>query len=186
MSDYFNMEIEVDLANQASMDKLSKKLHDFPNRIERARVAAIAELETRIVDRLIKELTLLGLGGSNLASSIEIVRVRDGIIINMGAEYAMYVEFGTGLVGANNPHPNPSFNGEDWEYDVNEHGEKGWWYPTTADDPNPTKKYSASEDMWFAKTKGMPARPFMYNTWRYSRLIITKTFNKHLRRELAR
>lgn len=68
-------------------------------------------------------------------------------IIRANTPYAVYVEYGTGIVGAGSPHPEP----EGYVYDVNGHGEAGWTYWN----PN---------DQRFHLTAGMPARPFMYNT----------------------
>ena len=70
-------------------------------------------------------------------------------IIKAGAYYAAYVEFGTGVVGSNSPHPNP----QGWQYDINAHGDEGWVY---YDD-------DSGEFRW---TKGFKSRPFMYNTAR--------------------
>ncbi len=70
-------------------------------------------------------------------------------IIKAGAYYAAYVEFGTGVVGSQSPHPSPV----GWQYDVNGHGDEGWVY---FDD------YSGE----FRWTKGFKSRPFMYNTAR--------------------
>ena len=78
-----------------------------------------------------------------------------GIVLQYGSTYivytdcpwAKYVEFGTGITGSHNPHPSASVSG--WKYDVNEHGESGWFY------------YRDGEWHW---TKGMPSRPFMYET----------------------
>jgi len=69
-------------------------------------------------------------------------------IISAGAPYAIYVEFGTGIVGEASPHPAPG----GWVYDINEHGEEGWWY---------LSRYGRRQ--W---TQGMKSRPFMYNTVR--------------------
>lgn len=69
-------------------------------------------------------------------------------IIRADTVYAVYVEFGTGIVGQGSPHPIPP---EGWVYDVNAHGEKGWWY------------YSNRDDRWHW-TKGVRSRPFMYYT----------------------
>ena len=44
--------------------------------------------------------------------------------IKIGTDYAVFVEYGTGIVGKNSPHP----KGGNWRYDVNNHGIKGWWY----------------------------------------------------------
>lgn len=64
-----------------------------------------------------------------------------------GCEWAKFVEFGAGIVGKASPHPDTSLAG--WKYDVNEHGESGWHY------------FKDGEWHW---TKGMPSRPFMYET----------------------
>lgn len=65
--------------------------------------------------------------------------------ITAGADYAVFVEFGAGVIGQSNPHPAI----QNWKYDVNGHGESGWWY------------YDDGTWHW---TKGMPSRPFMFNT----------------------
>ena len=72
-----------------------------------------------------------------------------------GKSYAFYVEYGTGIVGKQNPHPDP--NG--YQYDVNEHGSGGWYYKSEKGWYKP--KDGGPRLAW---TKGMPARPFMYNT----------------------
>ena len=70
-------------------------------------------------------------------------------IIKAGAKYATAVEFGTGVVGSQSPHPNP----QDWQYDINQHGDEGWVY---YDD-------GSGKFRW---TKGFKSRPFMHNTAR--------------------
>ena len=40
-----------------------------------------------------------------------------------------YREFGTGIVGSENPHIAEILAQAGWKYDINEHGEKGWVYP---------------------------------------------------------
>ncbi len=67
--------------------------------------------------------------------------------IRAGAWYAIFVEFGTGVVGSNNPHPDP----QGWAYDVNGHGDDGWVY------------FNERDGKWHW-TAGMPSRPFVYNT----------------------
>ena len=70
-------------------------------------------------------------------------------IIYAGSFYAVYVEFGTGIIGQQSPHP---LSGElGYVYDVNSHGENGWVYFNDRD----------GQYHW---TTGMPSRPFMYNT----------------------
>ena len=63
----------------------------------------------------------------------------------------IFNEMGTGITGANNPHPNPDGPFKSWRYDVNEHGEKGWIYP--------------KEDGTFGWTKGLPSRHMFYDAF---------------------
>lgn len=69
---------------------------------------------------------------------------------------AMYVEFGTGPVGANSQYKGDS---KGWKYDVGEHIDnyiingvevRGWFYPDGAGG--------------YRFTQGMPSRPFMYDS----------------------
>ena len=83
------------------------------------------------------------------------MNLEPGDIVSNGASYYIYtdcdwaafVEFGTGVVGKSNPHPDTGL--ANWKYDTNNHGEAGWWY------------FNDGEWHW---TKGMPSRPFMYET----------------------
>ena len=69
-------------------------------------------------------------------------------IIFTDNSHACYVEFGTGVRGAEGSHPTIP-----WTYDINGHGEDGWYY---FDEKQGRIRY----------TQGMPSRPFMYNTAR--------------------
>ena len=61
--------------------------------------------------------------------------------------WAPFVEFGFGIIGSENPHPMTSLIS--WKYDVNEHGEKGWFYE--------------KDGQWFW-SQGQPSKPFMWET----------------------
>ena len=63
----------------------------------------------------------------------------------------IFNEMGTGIVGSNNPHPNPTEPFKSWKYDVNEHGEKGWKYP--------------KKDGTFGWTRGLPSRHMFYDAF---------------------
>lgn len=80
-------------------------------------------------------------------------------IIYTGCEYAPFVEFGTGVVGSQNPHPDTSL--ANWKYDINDHGEAGWFY------------FNERDGKWHW-TKGMQSRPFMFETGQDLRKIIVK------------
>jgi hypothetical protein len=61
-------------------------------------------------------------------------------------DYAKFVEFGTGIIGEENPHQFVPYT-----YDINGHGEKGWRYK--------------SRDGRFYWTMGSMPKSFMYNTF---------------------
>lgn len=63
----------------------------------------------------------------------------------------IFNEMGTGIVGSNNPHPNPDGPFKSWKYDVNEHGEEGWKY--------------LKEDGTYGWTKGLPSRHMFYSAF---------------------
>lgn len=75
---------------------------------------------------------------------------RCGFVI-AGAPYALYVEYGTGIVGMGDPHPDAEGN---YDYDVHQHGASGW-------------VYRSDRDGQFHWTAGYVSRPFMYNTLRW-------------------
>ncbi|MDD3230629.1 MAG: HK97 gp10 family phage protein [Oscillospiraceae bacterium] len=71
--------------------------------------------------------------------------------ISVGAKYAVFVEYGTGIVGELSPHPQPAAG---WTYDSNGHGESGWTY------------YDERANQYF-HTKGQPANAFVWKTVQY-------------------
>ena len=97
---------------------------------------------------------------------LESMQAQAGDVIENGGEWivftdcphAAFVEFGTGVTGSMNPHPDTSLVG--WRYDVNEHGDAGWFY------------FKDGEWHW---TKGMISRPFMYETGRDLKKLVSKT-----------
>ena len=101
--------------------------------------------------------------GGDLGNSIKATQV-DAMTAQLEADggHATFVEYGTGIVGANSPHAEAAEDGV--EYDRNNHGESGWNYP---------------KDGRFYHTKGQPSRPFMLSARskiakRGKTLVITK------------
>lgn len=84
--------------------------------------------------------------------------------IHVGADYAIFVEYGTGIVGANNPHPEPA---PGWKYDSHGHGTKGWVY--------------VGKDGKTHWTAGEPARPFVYSTREFMRQHAGETLKVSMR-----
>ncbi|POP31853.1 hypothetical protein C3B58_14595 [Lactonifactor longoviformis] len=78
-------------------------------------------------------------------------------IIYTGCDHAAYIEFGFGLRGEQNPHPDPSIS--NWKYDIHGHGSAGWWY------------YKNGDWHW---SGGQPSKPFMFETGRDLRNLVPK------------
>ena len=103
----------------------------------------------------IAQLKIVGFDAVMTGELLDSMNLEAGDIVSNGATYYIYtdcdwasfVEFGTGVIGSENPHPETGL--ANWKYDVNNHGESGWWY------------FNDGEWHW---TKGMPSRPFMYET----------------------
>ena len=96
------------------------------------------------------------------------------IRITAGSYWALYVEYGTGIVGAGSPHPAPEV---DWTYGTRE---GGWWYRVTEEvyaqmkELGMTVGENKTEGLFYAHTKGMPSRPFMYETKVFIQDLIRK------------
>lgn len=73
-----------------------------------------------------------------------------------------YHEYGTGVIGSQFPHVSEVLAEAGWKYDVNQHGEKGWWYPTNEDDPNPYKWQTEGGEL-YGWTKGLVAERCFYD-----------------------
>lgn len=78
--------------------------------------------------------------------------------------YAKFVEYGTGVRGKNSPHPETQ-----WEYDINQHGDKGWWY------------YDTNQGR-FRWTKGQTSKHFMYDTRKKLESMFSKIANEVYRK----
>lgn len=97
-------------------------------------------------------------------------------------EWAEFEEFGTGVIGEKFPHVSEELQKMGWKYDVNNHGEKGWWYPTTESDPNPYK-WTDPEGILRAWTKGMPASRQFYDALKRAEEMFTEVALEELSKE---
>lgn len=70
----------------------------------------------------------------NIAGTASIEQMKDGYRVIYSGQDVAYIEFGTGYKGQLNPYPDTSaLNLADWQYDVNGHGVKGWFYKSKRD-----------------------------------------------------
>jgi len=154
-----------------SLCKAAAEVRAYKARIEKLAVDLTAELAAQGVQIALVEAGNIKLTGTLLSSITSECGGNFGYV-RCKCGYAVYVEFGTGIAGKQKPHPDISIVG--WAYDVNSHGEPGWWYPTTETDHNPYKR-KGKDGKVYAWTKGMPSRPFMYNTAQELRRLIIPT-----------
>lgn len=172
-----------DLVIDLDIDKLMNKHYtpELHKAFDRGLKKGIDKFAIQIGIKLRENLIKYKLDG--LARQIKVSVEGFGIkaeILEGGEYYAMYVEYGTGVVGENFSHPKAAER--DWMYDINSHGDSGWWYPSNSEDPNPTK-YN-SETGWWAWTAGQASRPFMYETWLWARQSFHNVLNKSIEKEI--
>lgn len=101
---------------------------------------------------------------------IPIIQTKDTIISgirNTNPKWT-YHEYGTGVIGAQFPHVSEVLAEAGWRYDVNQHGEKGWWYPTNESDPNPYK-WQTEDGQLYGWTKGLVAERCFYDALQRAR-----------------
>lgn len=98
-------------------------------------------------------------------------------------EKAQFQEYGTGVIGEQFPHVAEELQKIGWKYDVNGHGEAGWWYPTTDSDPNPYK-WTDTDGQLRAWTKGLPAGRYFYNALKRAEEMFTEVALEELQREV--
>lgn len=143
--------------NEASISQAIKEIRAYQKKVER--------LADNLTHRLTEQgvsLAQLNASYMNIYDSGELMRGIEsqykgkiGFVVST-ATHSIFCEFGTGTVGAENPHPEVAIAG--WRYDVNNHGELGWWY--------------IGKDGQAHWTKGMPSRPFMYDTAQILRQMV--------------
>ncbi len=92
----------------------------------------------------------LGTINTEVAGNVGRVYTNDSVLI--------YNEYGTGVVGSQNPHPET----DGWQYDINSHGDIGWWYQDNG------------EWHW---TKGLPARQGFYDAREKMKQIVGDKIN---------
>ena len=138
--------IVVSLGN---VDEAIRQLDEYEKKVQQN----IAEFLVKLLEAGVdiargKIIELDAIDSGELHSSIKYTLYKEGEkgLLFTDCQHACFVEFGTGIVGANDPHPTLP-----WEYDTNGHGDDGWYY---YDDVQGRVRF----------TKGMPSRPFLFET----------------------
>lgn len=143
------MTINISLSDPNSIDRAVKALEEYKAKIERNKEKLSQKVAEAGADEAKNNAMYFNAYDTGqLVEGIVAEKENEGWRIHSTAPHTAFVEMGTGIRGEREPNPNNSYPG--WEYDVNKHGETGWWY--TGDD---------GKSHW---TQGMPSRPFLYDT----------------------
>lgn len=157
--------IEFDLT-PASIDNAIRQVRELREQLQ----AAMGELVRRLIDEGVQiarmQLVAMDCFDTELEGSIQGYYVpgwRMGWIYT-DAPYAIFIEYGTGVVGQDSPHPGlgdsewntpvVNMNGKTYDrYDSQGHGERGWVF--------------IGRDGQRHWTKGAVSKPFMYATYQW-------------------
>lgn len=146
---------KVNILSADSIEQLKKDLIAYQNDLEtkiKLLCKRLADEGAEIAQANVVSLDAVFTGelfNSISSEQVEAGKNRAVFVVKASSEHAIYVEFGTGIVGAENPYP-----GElPVVYGVGKHirqfgnGRYGWFYQR--------------DGQWYF-TEGMPSRPFMY------------------------
>lgn len=152
--------ITVNIFDPKSVEKAIKQLNTYKKEVEtktRELAQRLTDLGADIVRMKIVEMGAYYSG--ELLSGVEgyySPALNTGFI-RVTSDHVAFVEFGTGVVGQQNPHTNGEYLSKaSWGYATGskifttKDGRVGWIYPT--------------DDGGFRFTEGMESRPFMYET----------------------
>ena len=157
MSTFVLKKIEFDLSSRSinnairDVKRLQRQLRNWVNDLIRQLV------EDGVVVAKMNVMSMNAVYTGALEDSIQGVffpEERIGVIFTT-VPYALFVEYGTGIVGAESKAETGPLP-EGYEHDYNHHGDQGWWYFLETDGINQ-----------FRWTRGMPARPYMYQTLKW-------------------
>jgi len=171
------IDIEINLDN---LERSIGKLAIFELQFQKAVDDGLEEFSHRFRDKLVENISKYGLPVHDILASIHIYQADNTLVISSNDEQLAYIEYGVGLIGSQSPHPKWT----DWQYDINEHGYKGWvYYPETdmdfAQNDVIIRTIRGSTIAW---TRGHEARPFLYHTWLWGTRSIHQIVMKHVRR----
>lgn len=148
---------------------------EFNNSFKTVMNEAYKEISARVQEKLIENMIKYDVDSMNILSGLNITVNEKGVLIDVNCEYAIFIEYGTGIVGSQNPHPQPKR--ANWHY-----GDGGWWYPTneTIQSRYPLQKTKLINGQLYAYTKGQKSKPFMYDTYLWASRSINNIIRKHI------
>lgn len=160
--------ITLSVFDPASIRKAQEQVEYERQRLHDAMVQAIHEIVNLAYARMV---SLVPRVFEGLANSITVDFDDEALIgrIIVGEQYGLYVEYGTGVVGAGSPHPLAAE--DNYGYDVNGHGEKGW---------NFYARSLTGAGYQYYHTKGQPPAMYIYGTMKYIEEIAPKIVSERV------
>ena len=126
-----------------------KSMNEWLKELENLKEKQIPNIALKTADRLADEMMKdIYPNTRKIPTKLEGSKAVSGIK-NEKSEWA-YKEYGTGIVGSQNPHVAEALQQAGWKYDVNEHGEEGWIYPVGNGEFRWTKGQSATKKFYQA------------------------------------
>ncbi|MCM1440075.1 MAG: hypothetical protein NC131_12865 [Roseburia sp.] len=167
------MQISIDLLDLRTVDKAIRRIEQYQKRIEELIPEFLKRCAEVVRDKANDFIDGLGYDEATktaLKGGWKPIKKDNPTVLENAYDKAVYIEFGTGIVGSGQSHEMASESG--YKYDMNAHGEKGWRFNITSDEwadgiDLPDAYYSKSNlghtGMWFTiRTKGAPATMFLY------------------------
>lgn len=166
------MKIKVAL-NAKSIDQAIKTLKQAKQQLKNMVKELLVECCNALISLANGKIELLDIG-SNVKLDLQanwIIGsvIGNKIILTNTSEKAVYVEFGVGIIGQQNPHDNASMTG--YQYNVKSSSklpDDSWMFSTTLEDLDLPKKdvnfYNGANDSLVIETKGTPATMFLYQS----------------------
>ena len=152
--------IKINLNKKGSLENGIKELEAYKKRIKEKTSLLVQKLTDYGAEIVrIKIVNMGAFYSGELLSGIDgyFSPTLNSGFVKVTSDHVAFVEFGTGVVGQNNPHKNGEYLSKAaWSYATGSKifttrdGRVGWIYPT--------------DDGGFRFTEGMESRPFMYET----------------------
>lgn len=150
--------INIDIFDRDSITRAKEKLAEEQKAIGKGSITSVQQIIQMGYDYL---MTAIPTDTGELKGSVstEFDEKTNTGKISIGANYAIFVEYGTGIVGMSSPHPELP---PGWSYDHNGHFNSGWVY------------YDKAKDK-YVHTKGQLPQAFVYKTKEYMKSIADPT-----------
>lgn len=166
------MKVNIDLLNLKTVDEAIKQIEAYQKRVANLIPDFLKACAEAVRDKANSYIGNFGYDSetvSAIQNGWQPIKKGNPVVLENAYDRAVYIEFGTGIVGSNEAHEQASESG--YEYDVNAHGEKGWSFIQDIDDlmvdlPHGKYKTHLDEKRHIAviRTSGAPATMFLFQS----------------------